>query len=195
MKFYFLFSFLCVLFFACNNPAPSPEKVEEKAGVTMSNDFFPVTNFIKGQLVEMRDAGINPLKITTSGNRVDSAWLKVEELETAFADFLAPTIDSVHLYQFFKEDKFLDQTLNTYTFTYEPLSQLPDSLSLRRWDVYINPKNQTVKRIYIEKNDDKNNHLQLTWQTNEWCKIVTISNDKPGSGAIEKEELIKWKFE
>lgn len=194
MKYYFISFAMSALFFACDHQATAPGGIDVKAEATLSNDFFPVTNFIQGQMVEMRETGINPLKITTTGNKVDSAWLKVEELEKAFAHFLTPTIDSVHLWNFFKENKFLDQTLNTYTFTYEPLSQLPDSLGIQRWDVYINPKNQTVKRIYIEKTVG-NKQLQLTWQTNEWCRIVTLSPDRTGNEKIEKEELIKWKFE
>ena len=192
----FFFSlFVIILFFACSSDKKKSEMVQENPGTTVSNDFFPVTSFIKGQIVEMRTSGLNPLKITTIGNHSDSVWLKVEELENAFAEFLSPTIDSIGMWQFFKENKFLDQTLNSYTFTYEPINELPDSLKIRRWDVYINPKNHSVKRIYIEKLDSVNNQLQLTWQTNEWCKIVTLSADKSGNQALAKEVLIKWKFE
>ena len=195
MKLSFFSFSLCILLFACTSQEKKVQIVPEKPGSTMSSDFFPVTSYITGQLVEMRNTGINPLKITTVGNHSDSVWLKVEELESAFADFLSPTIDSTAMCRFFKENKFLDQTLDSYTFTYEPITELPDSLRIRRWDVYINPKNNTVKRIYIEKLNKLNNQLQLTWQSNEWCKIVTLSADKSGKESVEKEELIKWKFE
>jgi hypothetical protein len=192
----FCFSFaLCILLAACNNKAKHTGDVLDKPGEVVSQDFFPVTSFIRGQIVEIRNTGINPLKITTSANHSDSVWLKVQDLENAFADFLSPTIDSAGMWSFFKENKFLDQTLNTYTFTYEPNSILPDSLGIRRWDVYINPKTNSVKRIYIEKINSPNKQLQLTWQSNEWCKIVTFSTDKSANQVLEKEELIKWKFE
>ena len=195
MKIFFFSFSLCTLLFACTSQEKHAQIVQEKSSVEISNDIFPVTNFIKGQVVEMQNNGVNPLKITTRGDHSDSVWLKVEELENAFADFLSPTIDSTVMGRFFRENKFLDQTLDSYTFTYEPITELPDSLKVRRWDVYINPKNSTVKRIYIEKINELNNQLQLTWQSNEWCKIVTLSVDKSGNEALVKEELIKWKFE
>jgi hypothetical protein len=183
------------MLFACKSREIKSISVKENPGTEISNDFFPVTLFIRGQIVEMRNSGINPLKITTKGNHTDSAWLKVEELENAFADFLTPTIDSAGMWKFFTENKFLDQSLDVYTFTYEPKTELPDSLKLRRWDVYINPKNNSVKRIYIEKTNGASNTLQLTWQSNEWGKIVTFSLDKSGKEVLQKEEIIKWKFE
>lgn len=193
MKIFFVSFCLCSLLSACTIQEKKT-KIPQEPGLVISNDFFPVTNYIKGQLVEMRTTGINPLRITTMGNHSDSVWLKVEEFDKAFEDFLSPTIDSNSMWRFFKESKFLDQTLDSYTFTYEPINELPDSLRIRRWDVYINPKNNSVKRIYIEKLNNVNNQLQLTWQSNEWCKIVTLSQDKSGNETLVKEELIKWKF-
>jgi hypothetical protein len=195
MKIFFFPFTLCILLSACTSQEKRAQNKPGKPAGTVSNDFFPVTSFIKGQIVEMRSSGLNPLKITTFENHSDSVWLKVEELENAFAEFLSPTIDSIGMWQFFKENKFLDQTLNSYTFTYEPINEVPDSLKIRRWDVYINPKSNSVYRIYIEKVNNVNKQLQLTWQSNEWCKIVTLSSDKSGNQALEKEELFKWKFE
>ena len=195
MKLFFFSISMSILVFACTSKEKQSQIVSEIPGATISNDFFPVTNFIQGQVAEIRATRINPVKITTAGNHSDSVWLKVEELENAFADFLSPTIDSAGMSRLFKADKFLDQTLNTYTFTYEPISELPDSLKILRWDVHIDPKKNSVKRIYIEKINKENDQLQLTWQSNEWCKIVTLSVDNSGKEALQKEELIKWKFE
>ncbi|HMJ47785.1 MAG TPA: hypothetical protein VK498_10655, partial [Ferruginibacter sp.] len=151
--------------------------------------FFPVTNYFLGQVTEIRSGGINPLKIITINNHPDSIWIKTEELLPAFSAFLDPVIDTTNLMSLFKETRFLDQTLDAYTFTYEPIEALPDSIKLQHWDVYIDPSKNTVRRIYMLKKDgDKTIHL--TWQGNEWCKKVGISKE----GEIEMEEIIKWKF-
>ena len=108
-------------------------------------------------------------------------------------DFLHPEIDTSNLIPFFSEARFLDQTVDAYTFTYEPKGILPDSISLRHWDVYIDPKKNIVRRIYIVK-EEHDITRQLTWQSNKWCKVVTIGNDKDGNQQVMKETLITWDF-
>jgi len=161
----------------------------DKQTVPGNQHFFPVTNYLQGQVMEIKARGINPLKITTINDLTDSAWIKIEDVDAALASFFRPVIDTSNLNEFFKEAKFLDQTLDAYTFTYEPVRNLPDSLTLQRWDVYIDPSRYTVKRIYLVKKEN-NKTLLLTWQSDKWCKTVTVTKD----GKIEREELIKWKF-
>ncbi len=191
MKILFLVILSAGLFFSCAQTEDETAPVVAATAPVKTEDFFPVTNFIRGQITEIGSGGVNPLQITTAGTRVDSSWIKVEDLNQAFAGFLQPVIDSSSMARFFNESKFLDQTLNTYTFTYEPSAPLPDSMVIQRWDVYINPKINTVKRIYIEKEGLDKKQQQLTWQSKEWCKVVSFS----AAGAVEKEVLIKWKFE
>jgi hypothetical protein len=61
-------------------------------------------------------------------------------------------------------------------------------MNLIRWDVYIDPKTNKVKRIFMVKEVDKTKSLQLTWVSNQWCKIVSIVTDGNGVSKIEKEE-------
>lgn len=164
-------------------PAP-PEKIA----------FFPVTDYIKGQIAEIRNKGINPHKFTTIHNKLDSAWLKIEQLDTEMAAFLTPIIDSTNFSALFAEKKFLDQTINAFTFTYDPVKALPDSVLLTHWDVYVDPEKSTVKRIYLLKKTTDHKTLQLTWQSDRWCKMVTIADDDKGNAHVEKEVTIKWDF-
>lgn len=156
--------------------------------------FFPVTSFIRGQLFEISNKGINPLKYTTRNGHTDSVWLKLEEVESAVHEFLEPTIDSTNLISLFTEKKFLDQTLDAFTFSYDPAGALPDTMHLSRWDVYVDPKSGNVKRVYMVKNTTDNKTLQLTWLSGHWCKITTIGNKPDGSSEVEKEEKITWDF-
>lgn len=192
MKKILLFLAIPVLLFSCND---DPKATTATPGQEEAPDFFPVTSYIKGQIAEIKSASINPLKIVTANNKIDSTWLKVETMDSAFAEFLSPEIDSTNMSQWFKESKFLDRTLNTYTFTYEPAKELPATISLIRWDVYVNPETGRVARIYIEKSGNNKQDIQLSWQSNGSSKIVYISTDASGKPAIEKEELIKWNFD
>lgn len=194
MKIIFLLITFTALLFSCNN---SSDTAPEPAGkdTAVKQNFFPVTSFFKGEIYSLKTEGINPVKYTTVNNHTDSVWLKIEELEAAVQEFLHPEIDSASLVTLFTEKSFLDQSINAFTFTYEATKPpLPDSMQLQHWDVYIDPATNTVKRVYMVKEISKNKTLQLTWVTNQWCKITTIVTDENGVSKIEKEEKIFWDF-
>lgn len=176
-----------LLIYSCND-AGKPEALQPGKDTAEKQIFFPVTAHLKGELFNLKKSGINPLKYTTSNGQTDSVWLKLEELDSALQEFLQPNIDSANLITLFTEKSFLDQSLNAITLTYEPLGILPDSMKLKRWDVYIDPISKNVKRIYIVKEPNETKTLQLTWVTNKWCKIVTIFTDEKAVSKIEKEE-------
>lgn len=184
-----------MLLHSCNNSPkkkdPEPAIVPQKQVVEKSS-FFPVTDYLLGQIYEITQRGINPIKYSTVNNHTDSAWLKTEELQTAFYEFLHPQIDSVNLISLFTEKKFMDQTIDALTFTYDPVALLPDSMTLQHWDVYIDPKTGKVRRIYMVKTIDETKTLQLTWQGDKWCKLVHITNKPDGTSFVEKEEKITW---
>lgn len=182
-----------IVLFACNSDERSASTTPPLPEAKEKTSFFPVTSFIKGQLADFRNKGINPLKYTTIGNKTDSAWLKVEEVPLAVADFLQPVIDTTNLVGLFSESKFLDQTIESYTYTYEPTGKLPDSFQLRHWDVYVDPASGIVKKIYIVKRVSVDRELKLTWEAGKSCLIITIA-DPDGEAAIIKEEKITWDF-
>jgi hypothetical protein len=188
----FLPALALIMLLSCSNePDTVAEPVEE---VIEKPSFFPVTSYIRGQLYEIKEKGINPLKYTTIDDKTDSVWLKLEDFEEAIKEFLQPEIDSVNLVSLFTEKKFRDQTLDAITLTYEPVGKLPDSMLLNKWDVYIDPPTGEVRRIYMVKSPGNTKMLQLTWQSNKWCKIISIVTDAKGISKVEKEEKITWDF-
>ena len=122
--------------------------VEEKQ---LPEAFFPVTDYLKGQIAEIKNDGINPLVFETKENKTDSFWLKIDSFDFVFKDFINTEIDTSNLKSLFKETRFLDQSIPAYTWTYDPIKELPDSISLRHWDVYVNPETNKVQRIFIKK--------------------------------------------
>src|SRR5437762_12721098 len=98
MKMIIGFCLALLLLQSCNNysekkAAPFSPPVETKEKVS----FFPVTDYIKGQIREITENNINPKKYITINGHTDSSWLKMEELPGAFSDFLHPVIDSLNL--------------------------------------------------------------------------------------------------
>lgn len=182
------------LFTSCNNTS------ERSTAVTavQENDtqnFFPVTSFLKGQILEIKSNGINPLKIEKKGDKIDSTWLKMEMLDSVFSVFLTPEIDSINMSPFFTETKFHDKTINSYTFTYEPKTNIPDSISLRRWDVYVDPQSGNVRKIFMQKETAEKQNLQLSWQNKYGATILWLKEDTGGNPVVQKEETFKWNFE
>lgn len=180
-------------FVACNQ-ADKGTKSNTVIADTAQQKFFPVTSFIKGEVYEIKKSGINPLKYTTQNNHTDSVWVKIEDLDSAISEFIHPVIDSANLTGLFTEKSFLDQSINAITLTYEAKAALPDTMKLRLWDVYIDPESQKVKRIYLVKEMNDGQTIQLTWLSNQWCKITSILTGKDGKSKVEKETKIIWGF-
>ncbi len=194
MKLINFISFIMLFLLSCNDPSQGIQAEDKTIQKNDLPSFFPVTDFLKGQIAEIKKESINPLKITKVNKHLDSMWLKMEDLDTEFAAFLTPEIDSTNLTGLFSEKRFLDQTIDAFTFTYDPINNLPDTFLLRRWDVYIDPKSNTVKRVYMIKETPDHKKIQLTWQTNKNCRIISIANDLKGNDFVEKEVTIKWDF-
>jgi hypothetical protein len=188
MKQYFIFLLVGWLVLSCNSKKTAAPAQEE------ANEFFPVTEFLKGQLTDIKTNGVTPLKINIQNKQPDSNWIKVPEMETAFAEFTSPNIDSTGLGQFFNTKKFFDQTLNLITLTYDAKETLPASVPWKHWDVYIDPEKNMVTRIYLIKQIDEHTIRQLTWITGKYCRAVSIREDSTGHSSISDETIIKWRY-
>jgi len=187
--------FLVTLFCSCTEQRLKTLE-QSKKDTTATHAFFPVTEYIRGQLKELESLPVTPVKITTNNGVQDSVWLKKENIRAFAEPFLHPEIDSSNFNHLFAEKSFFDQTINAYTFSYDPIDKLPDTLQLKRWDVYIDPKKNTIKRIYMVKEINKNSTpqtIQLTWKSNQWCKITTITEMEGKPTDIKVVEM-KWGF-
>lgn len=195
IRFFTIVLLILFLFPGCSDHKPQTNQQTNKDSVKQQT-FFPVTEYIRGQLKEIDSLPVTPLKIINDNGREDSIWMKKEDIRPFAEPFLHPEIDTSNFKDLFSEKSFLDQTIDAFTFSYDPADKLPDTLQLRRWDVYIDPKNNRIKRIYMIKEVNTNGHLQtlqLTWKSNQWCKITTIT-ELPGIPSDVKEQIMKWDF-
>ena len=189
--------FISLLHIGCKEqPSQSPLQTEKDA--TEDNTFFPVTQFILGELAQIDSLPVTPLKIISEDGKEDSIWMKNKDVRIFAQPFLYPKIDTANLKALFAQKSFLDQTINAYTFSYDPVSTLPDTMQLKRWDVYIDPQKNKVKRIYMVKEIRENNAttkqtIQLTWMAAHWCKITTITEQENNQPEIKEEKMI-WNF-
>ncbi len=155
-----------------------------------------MTEFIKGQVKEIEDLQVTPLKIDIDGARHDSSWIDKKDIKKYAEPFLRPQIDSSSLANLFIGKSFLDQTIDAVTFSYDAKVNLPDSMKLIHWDVYIDPYMNNVQRIYMVKNDTIDSHpvtVQLTWVSGKWFSVRNIIQ-LPGREPEIKEQIVKWDF-
>jgi len=179
------------------NACHSSETVKPANTTVDSTNIFPVTSFLRAQLKELDTLPVTPLLIVSKNNKKDSTWLKREDIRKYAIPFLSPEIDSANMQNLFRESSFLDQSINSYTFSYDPKSNIPDSIHLNHWDVYMNPENNLVTRIYLVKENDSAGESvtrQLTWLVDKWFSIRTISQ-KQGQKPEIKEEKMIWNFD
>lgn len=187
-----LLSFCCLTGCNAKKKAAAPiVAVEEK------KSFIPVTDIILGELAQIDSLPLAPLKLTTFEGKTDSVWMKKSDVRKWATPFLTPVIDSTNMRTLFTQRSFLDQTINAFTFSYDPIGALPDTLQLRRWDVYIDPQQQTVSRIYLVKASSiagKSQTIQLTWKNGSWAKILIIPENENDPNKL-KEEKVVWNFD
>lgn len=181
-----------IIIASCEQKSP---QFQPESSVRKDN-FFPVTQYLLGQLRELDSLPVTPLKITTANNTVDSIWLTREAIRSFAKPFTDKVIDSASLYNYFSQASFLDQTINAFTFSYDPLKKLPDSMEIKHWDIYIDPASNKVNHIYIVrqlKTDLETKTLQLTWKSGYYCQIRTITEKGKEPPEIKEEKLI-WNF-
>ena len=195
MKFISILFLVLTLITSCNNET----EITEAEGLAISNNttsedtaanYFPVTNFLLGDINSIKNEAPTPIKKITANGKTDSSFVNMDSLTVVFKDFLEPKIDSANLKKYFSEKSFLDQTLASFTFTYEKRRGVNFDFAFINWDVMVDQETNKIKRIYLVKKVDANTTKQLTWQAGKWCKIVTITNNK-----VVKEEKITWKFD
>lgn len=175
------------------------QTVAQDSDTIAKASFFPVTAFIKGQMLPFDSMHVTPLLITTAYKKIDSQWLKQGQIKPLLQTFLSPEINDSNLIKYYKESKFNDQTINAITLTYDPITALPDSMALLTWNVYIDPEKGTVTKIYIVKHLIKDGRYitqQLTWRTDKYAQITELTSE-PGNNADEilKQQKIIWNFD
>jgi hypothetical protein len=191
--------FTLVIFIIFFNACHSGETSQPVTVTTpVNNDnIFPVTSFLRAQLKGLDTMPVTPLKIDIGNGKADSTWLKREDIRKEAIPFLSPEIDSLHMHLLYTEKSFLDQTINAYTFSYDPKEKLPDSIHLVHWDVYMNPQTNSIQRIYLVKQRDSAGTgiiNQLTWVVDKWFSIRTITQVQGDKPDIKEKKMI-WNFD
>jgi hypothetical protein len=199
MKKYPLFLLPVLFLLSCGQDKDSNNvnagSIADTAAEKKDVSFVPVTSILQNQLAILDSLPVTILQVKTINKKEDSTWLPAAQVKPLLSAFFSPAIDKKNMTGLFKESRFDDQSTAAITFTYDPKTTLPDSLTLRHWDVYFDPEINAIRRIYLLKTVKENNvpvTQQLTWQMDKWAKIVTIRNDANTASPMVTETKWVW---
>jgi hypothetical protein len=153
---------------ACGNKKHTPE--QEAA----AQPFFPIADYINGQLQEVKKKDAKIVRYTTINGVTSSKPVEFSDMQKEAAQFTSPDITQPPLSKNYKEASFADQSVPNITLTYSTQNR---SLEIQRVDVILEPDPEAsdkVKTIYFEKQKG-NRPVKLLWTADSHFQI--ISND------------------
>lgn len=174
MKQMLLYAFCLSANFACNSPGTA----EINEDVTKT--FFPIEGTIKSELQAIDSLPIAIIRYTQNGEKRDTTIFPKQDMKILVNELTQPDISSPALKKYYKETVFMDNTTNTVTMSYttERVEQV-----IRKIEVTINPENQRVKTIYVEKLEklgDSKVGKKMIWACGKSLQIISLitKNDR-----------------
>ena len=179
----------CFLFSRCGNHSPEPPKT-----TTEEKSFFPVAEYIQGEIKVVDSMPVGILKKTIRGNKKDSGFIERPEFHSLASEFTSPELSKTELEKNYNENSFADQSTENFTFTYSPLK--PDAVKFGRIDVLVKPgqTSDKVRSIYLERSyvrQDTTVNERLYWKANSSFSITTEKKYKEKEPIIE-QLIVIW---
>ncbi|MEP6749783.1 MAG: hypothetical protein ABJB86_18740 [Bacteroidota bacterium] len=173
-----VFVVVALLFTACkNNPSiNTAAKTVQQDSVPMSQRFFPVPDYIGGQ-VKIIDSLKLPLSMSVKINNKTTFHESSDSALRFWAQkFQQPDIGDSALKNQYTETSIADQSVPSVTFIY---STTNTALTIQKINVFVKPdpvENDKVTGIYMEKifmlNDTIFNQ-KLYWKTGKNMQVIT----------------------
>ena len=180
---------------ACkNNSSGNKPAAIAKDSVAVQQSFFPVPDYIGGQL-KVIDSLHLPVKVvvTSAGGKVSTRKGSLQELRAWAQNFQQPDISDSAVKKFYTETNIADQSSASVTLIYTTRnSQLP----VQKINVFIKPdpiENDKVTGVYIEKMFSRNDtafNQKLYWKTGKNMQVITDKNINGHSLPTEQVKII-----
>ena len=180
----------CVMLAACGS---HQQPVQEKKEVEAPKSYFPVQDYIKGEIRLIDSTPVGIMRKFTNGARKDSAFIERPEFHRIAQEFTSDQLSKWALEKDYTESSFNDQTTGYFTMTYLPVSA---NAPYRRIDVLSKPGQLAdhVSSIYIEKDYSQGDTIideKLFWKANTSFRIIREKNYK-GQKPVIEQTLVIW---
>ena len=153
--------------------------------------FFPVVDFINGDINDVKHVPYFIFKIKTINKKKDSANLTVAEFERYAQKFMQYDITKPPLKAQLKETSFHDNTTKSNTLVYTPVDA--NVGNIRDITVLLDEKTDRVKNIFIQtfkRIKDTTISENLQWKSRKSFRITTIKQAKNYDN--EETDYISW---
>jgi len=184
---------------ACNNnakPTTATDQSIAKDSIAPPQDFFPVPDYIGGQL-KMIDSFKLPIsKSVIIKNDTLLSVATDKELRELAQHFRQPDINDPAIKKFYKETSIADQSVPSVTLIF---STTDTAQTIQKINIYIKPdpdKNDKITGIYMEKAFHINDTLinqKLYWKTDKNLQVITEKQVKGKKLPLEQIK-ITWDY-
>ena len=185
-----VFGLLC-LFIIVSCKSKKAEKPEVPAA-----DFFPVKDYLNGQIAQLDTASYNFQKIETVDGRSDTIGIKSADVKTYAKPFQdIPDLSAKEIKDDYSVDKLYDDIQEAFVFTYTTKEDHP----VRQQQVTLEPdfnaagKND-IRSVYVdlwETNKDSSVRKHMMWEANKNFYITTTT-EVTGQPERTKTTKIVW---
>jgi hypothetical protein len=192
----YLFTLAATCLLACNNHTAEKTSTEEptqKDSTVNTQGFFPITDFIAGEM-RVIDSLQLPLSKSVTINKVTKQFAVTDAEFKWFAkNFLQPDINDPALRTHYTESSIADQSVPSIALTYTTTDQ---SLPVKKINVFIKPdpvSNDKVSAIFIEKaynNGDTAISQKLYWKAGRNMQVTTEKVFRGKALPVEQVKII-----
>ena len=184
-----------VALFVLINLCSCKEKSEAVNNNEPSNDstiFFPVQDFFYSQIKNVDSIRPVIYMLKQINGQRDSLTITTSQFNELSKPFLENDISNVEVKKFYQQNIFLDNTTNSYTFSYSTQNK---SLPIQSLDVLLDTTTQQVKRIFITRitaRSDSTVTEKMGWKTDNSFFINRII-ELPGNKETIEQISVIWK--
>jgi len=171
----------------------SHQTAQEKKEPEPPKSYFPVQEYIKGEIKLIDSLPVGIMRKFSSGNKKDTGFIDRNAFHQLASEFASDQLSKSALEKQYTESAFKDETTGYFTMNYLPTT---DSAPLRRVDVTVKQGTTAdkVNSIYVEKEyalNDTSVIEKLYWKANTSFTITREKTFKNQNPVIE-QLLVIW---
>jgi len=180
----------CMWLGACGSHQPT---VQEKKEPEAPKSYFPVQDYIKGEIKLVDSTPVGIMRKFISGAKKDSSFIERPEFHRITQEFTSDQLSKSALEKNYTETAFNDQTTGYFTMTYLPVSA---DAPYRRIDVLAKPGQSAdhISSIYMEREYSQGDTAiseKLFWKANTSFQIIKEKKYKDQNPVVE-QLLVIW---
>lgn len=168
---------------------------DEKKPEVPAADFFPVKDYLNGQIARLDTSLYTFLKIETADGRSDTTAITNKDVKTYAKDFRdLPELSASDIKDDYSVDKFYDDIQNGFVFTYSTKEDHPVQQQQVTVEPTFNEKGQNdIRSVFVDlwqEDDGTVIRKRMMWETNAF--YITTTTETEGQPQKTKTTKIIW---